>query len=136
MASEATAIRGKDWIFNAFWAACLSPANSSTRCALNIPVTALFKDGLPYKAVATDPNKGLVEKVSLDDDADFYGIGEKTSESTGNFDYAFRGDSLKCLRHLRNLLADFSFKHGYDLYQKKNFKNDQPFICKVYLSEL
>ena len=132
MASEATAIRGKDWIFNAFWAACLSPANSSTRCALNIPVTALFKDGLPCKAVATDPSRGLVEKVSLDDETNFYGIDENNSGSAGKFDYGFRGDSLKCLRYLRKLLIDFSLKHDYGSYQKLNLKNDHPFICKVW----
>lgn len=137
MASESTSIRGKDWVFNAFWAACLAPAGISTRCSLNIPVTALFKDGLPVKVVATDPAKGFIEKVPIDDEIDFFGTlqtDNTASDEFGSYYSGFRGNSLKCLRCLRKLLVDFSRKYGYDVYQRRSNANNDILICKVEVS--
>ena len=121
MAADSTSIRGKDWVFNAFWAATLALRTADVQvapCTLNIPVTVVFKSGRPTKTLRTSAG-GKVEKVNLDEITD-----ERFESEKG-----FRGTSFKGLRALRRLLIEFSDKHGYALAQSS--QNDEPFICKV-----
>lgn len=113
-----TAIRGKDWVFNALWAVCGSTgANTSSSCILSIPVTFLFKDGMPSKTITTESSTGKLKKIYLEDII------------PDRFDYSdgFRGASLQPLRALRKLLDDYSMEHGY--YRMQN--SSEPYIAKV-----
>ena len=110
-----TAIRGKDWVFNAFWAC---GELSAKKCTLTIPVTTLFRDGKPFKCLGTD-DAGLVRRVDVDEI-----ILERTEKDLG-----FRGESLKRLRVLRAHLIDFADKNGYIEYQQDC--NQEPLICTV-----
>ena len=116
----ATAIRGKDWIFNAFWAASLSGNSSGTKCSLNLPVTCIFKDGYPSKTVMTDNQTGFIKRVVLDD--------ESLSDRIHNIEKGLRGESFKELRALRKLIINFSESNGYNNAQSQQ---EEPFICKV-----
>jgi len=126
--SESTNIRGKEWIFNAFWAASISQSVSTAKCSLNIPITALFVNGLPSKVLATDLSTGLIEKISLDDES-YRHFFSKTDNSIVDEERnsGFRGSSLKLLKALRHLLVGFSKENGYDTYQSET----DFFICKV-----
>lgn len=112
---SATAIRGKDWVFNAFWAAC--GESSANRCSINIPITFIFKHGKPVKSLTTDLRTGYIKRVSLDDV-----IIERTEGERG-----FRGEAFKTLRAVRQLLLEYSADHGYDNSQN----TEEPVLCKV-----
>lgn len=118
----ATAIRGKDWIFNAFWAASLSGNSSGARCSLNLPITFLFKDGYPSKTVMTDTSTGFIKRVALEE--------ESVIDRVHNNEKGLRGESYKELRVLRKFLIDFSESNGY---HKAQMQQEEPFICKVSL---
>jgi hypothetical protein len=127
--SESTAIRGKDWIFNAFWAATLSQSSSHAKCSLNIPITALFKDGVPVKVLATNTASGLVEKINILDDSSMIAL--ETDIKAKQHETGFRGSSLKNMNNLRVLLINFSNENGYYDFQLHQQYIKDPFICKV-----
>jgi hypothetical protein len=112
-----TVIRGKDWVFNALWAACGSGVYGSNQCILNIPVTFTFKDGKPNKVITTDPATGKVTRMFLD------------SIQLERFDYSkgFRGSSLHDLRALRKVLDDYSIENRYYVQPDQ----DEPYVAKV-----
>ena len=114
-----TSIRGKDWVFNALWAAC-SPITTATNqknanskklngCFLNIPITVIFKDGKPIKSLMTDPESGLLKRVNLDD---------MPTERLTDKERFFQGEHLKCFRNLRKVLIEFSTINDYDRVQE------------------
>ena len=139
-----TSIRGKDWIFNAIWAACgeanapkytfllfyLSyttsnwPANrlnfniSTYRCIINIPLTCIFREGQPFKCLETDQETGAVRRVVMDD----VPVDRKQD------DQGFRGDSNRLLRILRYLIASFHHDNEYDVAQKYE---EEALVCTV-----
>jgi hypothetical protein len=121
-----TAIRSKDWVFNAFWAACgADSANRVSKCSLNIPLTCLFHEGRPWKALATNSTTGFIQRISLDSST------EESSQRSTN-ERGLRGESLRLFRILRRLLLDFSENNNYHVYQES--KSD-PFICKVFYTD-
>lgn len=126
--AETTAIRGKDWVFNAFWAATLANRSSTqypgAKLILNIPITSIFKKGQPIKTLITNPLNGVVERVNLEE------IVVERSES----DRGFRGDNYKTLRALRKLLIDFSDFGGYAREQSVTGGQEEIFVCKVILT--
>lgn len=113
----ATAIRGKDWVFNAFWAACGEP--TAPKCSMEIPITFIFKSGKPIKVIRTD-TRGFLERVSLD---------EIQMERLDN-DRGLRGEMYKYLRVLRQLLFKFRIEKGYIGESDENGEDKSPF-CKV-----
>lgn len=118
----ATSIRGKDWVFNALWAAASSDqqdgSSSMPPCVLNIPFTTIFKDGQPHKALQTDPTSGKLVKISL----------ERVQIDRLEPDYGFKGTSFRQLRAFRKLLSDFSSRYRYLEFQEEA---NEPFIAKV-----
>lgn len=113
---SATAIRGKDWVFNAFWAAC--GENNAPKCLVNIPVTTIIKDGKPFKTLWTD-GAGVVRRIILED------IPVERAE----VDKGFRGDSLRTIRAMRKVLLDYCLNNGYIQIQEEN--GQDPLICNV-----
>ncbi len=112
-----TSIRGKDWIYNALWSSC-SADTPGPRCLINIPLTFLFRDGQPGKSLVTDIVSGLVKRVQMDD--------IPLDRVTGEI--GFRGENLKRIRILRQLLLDYQ---GVNKYDKVQAKKDEPHICTV-----
>lgn len=109
-------MRGKDWVFSAFWVAC-GEANAP-KCAVNIPVTCLFKDGKPFKTVWTDET-GIVKRIMLED----VPLDRETSER------GYRGTSVRTLRALRKVLIEYSLHKDYQQAQEQI--GQKPFICNV-----
>ena len=112
----ATAIRGKDWVFNAFWAACGEP--SAPKCSMEIPITFIFKNGKPVKVIRTD-SRGFLERVALEEI-----MLERTETERG-----LRGEMYKSLRALRQLLFKFREEKGYPSAAHDSEEPD--FFCKV-----
>ena len=111
-----TAIRGKDWVFNAFWAACGEP--TSPKCSLNIPITFLFKNGRPFKNLCTDLNSGFIKRIILEDV-----VVDRMENENG-----LRGESFRQLRAVRQLLLEFADKSGYST------TSADCICCKVWYS--
>ena len=107
-----TALRQKDWIFNAFWVACGEA--SAPKCAVRIPITCIFREGEPFKALGCD-QFGIVKRIIL----------EKEDVVRGDMDKGFRGK----FRVLRKLLIDYSTENDYENVQLQN--NQSPKICSV-----
>lgn len=113
---SATTIRAKDWIFNAIWAA--SGERGAPKCYITIPITFIFKNGKPIKALATDRN-GVVERVSL----------ESVEEERTDRERGFRGENFRTIRAFRKLLIQFSDTNRYGEYQ---YNEAEILICKVF----
>ena len=114
--SNNSAIRGKDWIFNAFWAAC--GERSVSRCSINIPITFIFRNGIPFKAITTD-DAGYLKRIELENI-----IYERDIKDKG-----FRGEELKTLGIVRKLLIEFRIINGYDVLDKQI--DEDIILCKV-----
>lgn len=111
-----TAVRGKDWVFNAFWVAC--GESNAPKCSISIPITSIFRDGKPFKTLGTD-EAGLVKRIMLEDIA---------MERSDN-ERSFRGYAVKTIRALRKLLLEYSLGAGYMQVQEEI--GQEPFICNV-----
>lgn len=115
-----TSIRGKDWIFNAIWAAC--GETNAPKCTINIPVTIIFRLGQPFKCLGTDKSTGNVKRLSLED------VGmERNSD-----DYGFRGEANKLLRACRQLIINYSRDNDYAMFQGDV---EEPLVCTVSCNE-
>ena len=114
-----TSIKGKSFLFNAIWAAVGETEFSSVqgyrhkpvRCNVPIPLTFMFKDGEPFKALTMDKNNLIVrispEEVSLYENA--------RSDATN------RG-----MKQYRNMLLDYQTANRYGECQQ--FPHD-PILC-------
>ncbi len=111
-----TAVRGKDWVFNAFWAAC--GESGAPKCAVNIPITCLFKEGKPFKSLITD-DVGVVKRIILED----VPLDREGSER------GYRGTTVRSLRALRKVLIEYSQNKGYQ--QAQEAIGQSPYICNV-----
>lgn len=111
---SATAIRGKDWVFNALWAA----ADLPKKCALNIPLTCIFKEGMPFKTLCTDP-AGNIRRVDLD----------KVDLDRLSYVNTFRGDDMRRLLALRKILEERAREANYAALQRNT--GEEPKLVKV-----
>lgn len=111
-----TAVRGKDWVFNAFWVAC--GESNAPKCSISIPITSIFRDGKPFKTLGTD-ELGLVKRIMLED------VPMERNDS----ERSFRGYSVKTIRALRKLLLEYSLGAGYMQVQEEI--GQEPYICNV-----
>ena len=98
MESEAI-FRSKEWIFDALWGSCIDP--TAPKCWINIPLTIMFKDGSPHKAVLSETDTGVIKRIELDEIELHLKIGEN----------AFQDDQDsnkvgKYLRVVRKLLIE------------------------------
>ena len=113
-----TNARSKDWIFNALWAAAGNSA--APKCNINLPVTFIFRNGQPLKALHTDKESGFVSRLEID-----------PNERIGQVSPGFRGEKNRFLRHFRNELLKFSTENNYDVEQ--NVYN--PKVCTTFYSD-
>lgn len=111
------AIRGKDWIFNIFWASC---AESSLNFQLLIPDTFIFRNGEPYRGIGANLSSGLISRIELDN-----AIIDRKSEEIG-----LRGDINRKFRILRQRLIETQDLWGY----RSSQQDEDRLICKVSLS--
>ena len=115
MSSQTTSIRGKDWIFNTLWSSC--GLESGPRCILNVPLSFVFNNGAPIKALTTDDTSGEVVRV------DFQNIElERTNEEV-----IHRGASNRFLRIVRKLLLNYANHYKYMQFQKM----EEPLFASV-----
>jgi len=98
--ANATAIRGKDWIFNAIWSSC--GVEKAPRCIMHMPISFLFRNGEPFKALMTDEDRGEVVRVNMDN----VDLEEKDTEG-------IRGPSNRRIRVMRKLVIDYMEYHNY-----------------------
>lgn len=89
-------IRDHDWIFNALWVSCGN--KRLPKCSINIPLTVLFHDGLPFKALETNIGTGCIERLDLDHERFI----EREVGEIG-----FQGINDRSLRALRKVLIEF-----------------------------
>lgn len=144
-----TSIRNKDWVFNALWSACefysVSPSiatsydqtskrhesddfegrdekvrGGASGCIMSIPLTSLFKDGLPFKTMVTDEFSGRVMRVDLSKVQS-----DRLSTVRGHL-----GD--RSLQSLRILLDDYAQRNSYG-EEQKDIEEDERFLAKVRL---
>jgi hypothetical protein len=97
--ASVTAIREKDWVFHALWAAC--GPGVMLKCSVIIPVTVLFKNGAPYKGM--DYFGSNLRRISLDEHYDNVRDGRRI----------ISGSSSALLRVCRSLLLNFAKEYGY-----------------------
>ena len=104
ISANTTSIKSKDWIFNTLWSSCgweIGP-----KCLLNVPLTFVYKDGKPIKAMTTDDSSGEVIRV------DFKNIElERTNEES-----LHHGSSNRDIRIVRKLLLEFAEHYNYMNY--------------------
>lgn len=109
-----TAIRGKDWTFQALYAACglggKEGVDSSGGCALEIPVTFIFQNGLPVKTLCTDASSGRLKRINLE------GINLDASDGYRGF----RGHSMAPLRAMMKVLHDYALQNDFESHQINN----------------
>ena len=90
-------IRDRDWLYNALWTTCGD--KRVPKCSLNIPVTSIFKDGMPFKSLETNHESGFIERLDLSDTR----FGDR---DLGEVD--FQGLKDPSLRALRKVLVEFN----------------------------
>jgi len=98
--ANATAIRGKDWIFNAIWSSC--GVDKAPRCIMHMPITFLFRNGEPFKALMTDEDRGEVVRVNMEN------VDLEEMDNEG-----IRGASNRRIRVMRKLVIDYMDYHNY-----------------------
>ncbi len=136
-----TAIRGKDWAFQALWASCPASTASlvdssndrevnSGGCFLNIPITCLFKDGVPNKCMMTDENTGRIKRLYLERI-----VIDRVQERIHRGHGAAPPMQNQLFRAMLKVLMDYSRINGYDIRQDDNENKDEPFIAKVTYSD-
>jgi hypothetical protein len=125
MDTAPTAIRGKDWVFNALWASC---ADKTLKFLLTIPVTFILRDGQPYRGItscndtADSSAQSIIKRLSLDA-VDERALGDSSS---------FRGHTNKGFRLIRQHLIDFQKKNGFDEGQANV---EEPLFCHIFYSD-
>jgi hypothetical protein len=88
------------------------PVGYDVRCLVTIPVTVIFRDGKPFKAVCTDRTHRTIRRVNLDDICV-----DESLES--RIDNSIRGESNKYFRACLRMLKDFQHSNGYELHQRE-----------------
>ena len=112
----------KDWIFGVLYAA--SQDSSAPRCTIVVPLTLLFKDGLPEKVLITDTLKKCVRGFPTP----FHNASViATIPPPGTKE----GKALrrKCLRYCKEMLQEYSEQNGFAAIQHGN--SDEPFVVSV-----
>jgi hypothetical protein len=115
MSNNNSSIKGKDWVYNAFWAAC---GDRNAPCSINIPITFIFRNGIPVKALTTD-ELGYLKRIDLENI-----ILERNIKDKG-----FRGQEFRDLNIIRKLLIEFRDVNGYEILDKQS--DEDIIICKV-----
>jgi hypothetical protein len=104
--------RGKEWVFNALWA-----ASGSIVCKVNIPLTIIFRNGEPCKAIGmaggTEDKKSII-KIPIGDHNFPDSIDKRSSTHISDV--------------YRKLLLDYQRKNNYDSCQSSHI---DPIFCKV-----
>jgi hypothetical protein len=119
--SNSTNIKGKDWIFNCLWAAAGDP--KVAKCSISIPVTFIFRNGQPLKALCTDPSSRTVTRLNLENTLYDRELGENI----------LLGESNKYLRVVRKILLEYSKQNKFDIFQSK--PNEDTKICTVFYTD-
>ena len=125
--SNTTSIRGKDWLLNAIWSSCGDP--SAPRCVINMPLTFLFMDGEPIKALVTNDRDeegqgGEVVRVGFEG----HDLDRDMREGV-----SFRGEGFRNLRIMRKLLLEYMDKNEYIVlqnYQTRKTSHNLPQMNK------
>ena len=118
--AEDTAAKGKDFVFNALWAAVGETEFTSVqgyrhkpvRCQIKVPLTFVFKDGEPWRAVAMDRANQFIVRVPL--------------EAPSLYENARSDVTNKGMTHYRNMLLEFSRTNRYGECQANPA---DPFLC-------
>jgi hypothetical protein len=104
--------RGREWVYNALWA-----ASGSILCKVNIPLTIIFRNGEPWKAIgmgAGSQDKKSIAKISVGEPNAIDSIDRRSSKTISDA--------------YRKLLLDYQRKNNYDSCQSSH---SDPLFCKV-----
>ena len=121
-APEDTSTRGKEFLFNALWAAVGETEFKSVpvyrhkpvRCSVQIPLTFMFREGEPAKALSMDRSKQFITRVSPE---------EPSLYENARSDAQNRG-----VKQYRNMLVEYQRENKYDDCQSSQ---DEPYLCTV-----
>lgn len=95
----------------------------NSRCPITIPLTFIFREGQPVKALATDPSTRVVDRVSME------GYTFEREAGDGN---DLRGEHNRYLRILRKMLFEYSRENEYDKVQESG---EKMMLCTVYYAD-
>ena len=98
--------------------------DTAFRCNVSIPVTVIFRDGRPFKALCTDRSHRNLKRVNIEE-----AINEELTDL--HMDTTFRGDSNKHLRACYQMLKDFQHSNGYELNQRESVDEDSVLLVTV-----
>ena len=121
-AAEDTAQRSKDFVFNALWAAVGETEFTSVqgyrhkpvRCEVKVPLTFVFKDGEPWRAVSMDRANQVIVRVPLE---------EPSLYDDARSDAVNRG-----MKQYRNMLMEYQRANRYGECQANPA---DPLLCTV-----
>jgi hypothetical protein len=112
-------IRDRDWLYGALWAIC---GDKDTHpCRMELPVTVIFNEGLPFKAVQTGIDSGCIERLDLSHERF---VERELGEG------AFQGLPDLRLRALRKVLLEFLDQNKFDEVQQHSGA-EETFFAKV-----
>ena len=112
----------KDWLFGVLYAA--SQDTTAPRCAIVIPLTLLFRDGLPDKVLVTDTAKKCVRGFLAP-----FSDAPSSSTTTTPASVAKEAKALrrKCTRYCVDMLHEYSEQSGFASVQH----SVEPLACSV-----
>ena len=113
----------KDWLFGVLYAA--SQDSSTPRCTVTIPLTLIFKDGLPDQVVISDTLKKNVRAF-----ASPFAV---TNTTYVPLAASKEGKALrrKCFRYCQEMLQEYSLQNGFGAIQNTS----EPLVCSITYSD-
>jgi hypothetical protein len=113
----------KDWLYGVLYAA--SQDATAPRCAIVIPLTLLFRDGLPDKVLVTDSAKKCVTGFS----SPFADVLSASASAATPVSVAKEAKALrrKCTRYCVDMLREYSEQNGFAAVQH----SVEPLVCSV-----
>ena len=109
----------KEWLFGVLYAACQD--SSTPRCTVTIPLTLIFKDGLPDQVVISDTLKKNVRAFASPFAA--------TNTTFVPLAASKEGKALrrKCFRYCQEMLQEYSLQNGFGAIQNTL----EPLVCSI-----
>lgn len=112
--------RGKEWIYSALWTSCEDPR--VPKSLIKVPLTFLFRKGLPTKVVTNNDQTGTVKRVNLS------GIETHPDDKRTQKEY-----DIKNLALIRKLLLEYAYQTAYYDSQLNRGIEEPMIVSVVYL---
>jgi hypothetical protein len=112
--------RGKEWVYSALWTACEDPR--VPKSLIKIPLTFIFRNGLPTKVVTNNDKTGTVKRVNLS------GIETHPDDKRTQ-----KEDDIKNLALVRKLVIEFAMQTNYYDSQLNRGIEEPMVVSVIYL---